>query len=57
MEESNDSTGFSAMFSDNYLLQQPDWDYLLRNKLKFENLTELSHDNIKKHVRKLKDEM
>ena len=57
MEESYESTGCSAMFDDEILLHQTDWDQLFRNKVKFDSQKELDHNNIKTHVSEAKDEM
>ena len=57
MEESDESTGYSAMFDDDILLQQTVWDCLLSNKVKFYNWKELDHNNIITHVNKAKDKM
>ena len=57
MEESDESTDYSAIFDDDILLQQTYWDHLLRNKMKIDKWKELNHNNIKIHVNKEKDEM
>ena len=57
MGESYEYTGYSAMFDDDIILQQTDWDHLLRNKVKFDKWKELDHNNVKIHVSKAKDEV
>ena len=57
MEEQDEATGYSAMFEDDILLQQTDWDHLFRNKVKLDSWKELNNNNIKTHVNKAKDEI
>ena len=45
------------MFKDDILLQQIDWDNLLKNKVKIDSWKELSNNDIKIHANKAKDEI
>ena len=57
MEESDKSTGYIAMFDDNVLLIQMDWDCLSSNKAPLDDWKGLDNDKINMHVNKTKDEM
>ena len=57
MEENDEATGYSAMFEDDILLKQTDWDHLLSKKVKFNSWKELKNNNIIIHVNKAKDEL
>ena len=57
MEDHDETTEYSAMFEDDILLQQTDWDNLLKNKVKIDSWKELSNNDIKIHANKAKDEI
>ena len=57
MEETYESTSYCVMFEDDVRLQETDWDYLLSNKVKFDDWKKLEYNNIKMHVKKVKDKM
>ena len=45
------------MFKDDILLQQIDWDNLLKNKVKIDSWKELNNNDIKIHINKAKDKI
>ena len=57
MEDHDETTEYSAMFEDDILLLQTDWDDLLKNKVKIDSWKELNNNDIKIHVNKAKDEI
>ena len=57
MKKSDESTSYSAMFDDDIMLAQNDWDHLLNNKVSVSNWKELDNSDIKIHFNKVKDEM
>ena len=57
MEDHDETTEYSAMFEDDILLLQTDWDDLLKNKVKIDSWKELNNNDVKIHVNKAKDEI